>query len=308
MSLLKTAVGVPLIAREYAKAKEKGLAFARIPEPAVMTDSIGVKSYDEGGKKNMLPTYRVFARMLHSLLPRDVTVGHAPYRIADFGSGPANHLILLAQAFPGFSFLGSELSRSMVERANENIGRAAKAGAVGVQHTDCTMPFALPYFDASISLYLAHHLPDQAVATRLLQTMDAMAKRSITVVNPMLLVDFARPPTPKITDMVVKFVGSGIPSHDEDFRNSLNAAFSPAEWAEIITISGIRGLRLTVMAPPLEFLVAVYRSSSKAAGVALPIEYLPSYPQGIGPFSRFNLKLQQQALENGFAKAGFPGF
>lgn len=111
--------------------------------------------YDAVGRWLTVPLYRrvVADLALVGLVPSSL--------VTDLGTGPGRLVLQVADAFPGVTVEGVDLSPEMVARAERNASGHLVASRVRFRQGDVA---ALPYADASVDVVLStasmHHWPD----------------------------------------------------------------------------------------------------------------------------------------------------
>ncbi|MCL2345343.1 MAG: class I SAM-dependent methyltransferase [Desulfobulbus sp.] len=195
----------------------------RTPEPSlVMDDEDQVQAYVAAGRETgvMAPTY-VFhgANISDVIKPGD--------RVLDLACGPANQLALVARLNPDVSFVGIDLSPSMLAQAEALIA-AQELDNVSFQQGDitCLSAFADQSFDAVISTLSLHHLP----TTGMLAQTFAEAARVLRPNGGVYIMDFSRlKARSSIEYFAYQYVDRQPALFTQDYLNSLLAAFTLAE-------------------------------------------------------------------------------
>lgn len=197
----------------------------RILEPELMDDAARAAAYAGAD----------FAKSNQAFV--DGLAGALPARFAtvlDIGCGPADVDIRLARAVPGAVITAVDGSASMIALARD----AVRAAALGERITlrQATIPgLAFPPhgFDAVVAKDLLHHLPDPAV----------LWTEALRVGRPgglVYVMDLIRPDTPADAERIVTAVSGGEdPLLQEDFFNSLCAAFTPSEVRDQLETAGL---------------------------------------------------------------------
>jgi ubiquinone/menaquinone biosynthesis C-methylase UbiE len=201
----------------------------RVPEPELMDDEQQSIAYAQADFSRSNQFY------VDSLV-RDFP--HHLHAVVDIGCGPADVVIRLAKAAPRAAITAIDGSAPMIA-----LGRTA-ARAAGVDdrltllHTRIPgPPPASQSFDAVLSKDLLHHLPDPRV---LWNEVKRLGRPGAAV----YVMDLVRPDTEEAARAMVKEgAGSEHPILQQDFYNSLLAAFTPDEVRAQLAEAG---LRLTV--------------------------------------------------------------
>lgn len=129
----------------------------RVTEPdLVMDDPANVAAYVEAGREHavMAPVYLFHcANICEVIRPGDT--------VLDLACGPANQLAMVARLNPATNFIGYDLSKPMLEQAQELITRQGLSN-VTLRHGDITdlAGFGDASIDAVMSTMALHHLPD----------------------------------------------------------------------------------------------------------------------------------------------------
>jgi ubiquinone/menaquinone biosynthesis C-methylase UbiE len=163
---------------------------------------------------------------------------HHLHAVVDIGCGPADVVIRLAKAAPRAAITAIDGSAPMIA-----LGRTA-ARAAGVDDRLTLLHTRIPgpppesqSFDAVLSKDLLHHLPDPRV---LWNEVKRLGRPGAAV----YVMDLVRPDTEEAARAMVKEgAGSEHPILQQDFYNSLLAAFTPDEVRAQLAEAG---LRLTV--------------------------------------------------------------
>jgi len=201
----------------------------RVTEPELMDDEQQSIAYAEA---DFSTSNQLFVDSLVRDFPAHLS------SIVDIGCGPADVVIRLAKAAPRASITAIDGSGPMI-----SLGRAA-ARAAGVDdrltllHTRIPgPPPASRSFDAVLSKDLLHHLPDPRV---LWNEVKRLGRPGAAV----YVMDLVRPDSEDAARAMVKEgAGSEHPILQQDFYNSLLAAFTPDEVRQQ---AGDAGLDVTV--------------------------------------------------------------
>lgn len=199
----------------------------RTPEPSlVMDDPDQVDSFVQAGRETgvMAPTYLFnCANICDVIRPGD--------RVLDLACGPANQLALVARLNPQSSFVGVDLSESMLQQATDLV-QASRLENVSFQLGDITnlSAFDDASFEAVICTLSLHHLPDLDCLGRTFAEITRVLKPG----GGLYLVDFAR----LKSESSIRFFAY---QHEQrqprlftqDYYNSLRAAFSLGDFRQL---------------------------------------------------------------------------
>lgn len=305
---------VPAAARQWRRDVKSVNGFKRTHEPTELMGGKEANSYNDATQTSLVPVHRILTRMAYPLLP-DATMrprcGSNPL-VVDFGTGPAASHIVMARAMPSIHVLGLEASDDMVRIARRNIEIADVQGRMVVEEADCTTEQAVQKAGESkaslaTSVYLAHQFRDENGRTGLDKavTMLRLMARVTLPLGSILVLDFIRPPSEKVVEMVVEATGPGTVITDADYRNSLRAAFSLAEWRQIVVMSGVPDLQIAVCEGPLPLMLAVYKIGFAAREERMDTDVLPPRPP-LGLMDQLAAVVSENiVLAKGFRDGGF---
>lgn len=161
----------------------------------------------------------------------------------DLGCGPADIVIRFLRAYPGATCDALDGSRPMLELARQALDAQPEIAArVRLLHDVIPSDqLARGHYDLVISNSLLHHLPEPAVLWR---TVRETAKPGA----PVLIMDLMRPASPGWVEALVEsYVADESEILRTDFRNSLYAAFEPAEVSEQLAAAGLDSLEVAVV-------------------------------------------------------------
>jgi SAM-dependent methyltransferase len=161
----------------------------------------------------------------------------------DIGCGPADISIRFLRAYPNAYCDALDGSQPMLDLArialDEWPGVARRCRLICDRIPSESLPKA--HYDLVISNSLLHHLHDPRV---LWSTLRETAKPGALV----LVMDLMRPPSAGWVEALVSTYTDGEPEIlRSDFRNSLFAAFEPAEVAEQLAEAGLADLNVGVV-------------------------------------------------------------
>jgi len=181
----------------------------------------------------------LFIELLRRLVPGPL-IGA---RVLDLGCGPADIVIRFLEAYPGATCDALDGSRPMLELARNALAACPELAArVRLLHDVIPSDrLARGHYDLVLSNSLLHHLPDPAV---LWQTLRETAKPGA----PVLVMDLMRPASPGWVEALVEAYAATEPEIlRTDFRNSLYAAFEPAEVSAQLAAAGLDCLEVAVV-------------------------------------------------------------
>lgn len=221
----------------------------RIPEPdLVMEDAAQVEAYMRAGREDGFFAHIYFFHALQAapvICPGD--------RVVDLACGPANQLVLMARMHPEARFIGVDASETMLAQAAATVQRCHLHN-VELLHGDMTK---LQHFedgsaDVVVSTMSLHHLPDVV-------SLQATCREIRRVLKPgggLYLVDFGRLKRAGTRNFFSRDRAEMQPAlFSQDFRHSMQAAFSFAELAEACAVLGPDiEIHRTLIAP---FMVAI---------------------------------------------------
>ena len=157
--------------------------------------------------------------------------------MVDLGCGPGDIAVRFARALPGFTITAVDGAPPMVALAQQAVKAAGVEDRVHVRHARLPMlPLPLQSFDAIVSNSLVHHMPDPYVFWN---EVVRLGRPGATV----LIMDLFRPESPaRAREIVEKYAASEAKVMQDDFYNSLCAAFTLREIRSQIRSRGLGGL------------------------------------------------------------------
>ena len=208
----------------------------RRPEPELMDGAEQARAYAEADFSE--PNSR-FLELLGQLVPGRLEGS----RVLDLGCGPGDIPIRLLTAHPSATCDAVDGAPAMLEHA-----RAALARLPGIADRCRLLCHTLPcpelpaaHYDLILSNSLLHHLHDPRV---LWDTVKETARPGAAV----LVMDLMRPASAGWAEALVEtYAAAAPPVLKNDFRNSLFAAFEPAEVAEQLREAGLDALEVRVV-------------------------------------------------------------
>jgi ubiquinone/menaquinone biosynthesis C-methylase UbiE len=163
-------------------------------------------------------------------------------KILDLGCGPADIPLRFARHYPQCSVVGVDGADRMLEFGRKNIAAQGLDKRVKLIHG--SLPHVdLPknHFSTIISNSLLHHLHDPLV---LWQAISFCGKKNAAV----LVMDLFRPSsTTAAARIVSKYASSEPKILQDDFYNSLLAAYSPSEVREQLERAGLNNLKVSLI-------------------------------------------------------------
>jgi SAM-dependent methyltransferase len=220
----------------------------RLPEPELMDDALQARAY--AAADFSATDQALVDTLLAHLGPRSSQAPGRRERLVDLGCGPGNISFRLAAAFPEATVLGLDGAAAMLELAGQRRQGGPDQWPGLLFHQACLPlePGALealpapwrPPFTALVSNSLLHHLHDPQVLWRSL--LELGEPGALVVVR-----DLRRPIDDAALENLVERHAAGAPAVlRRDYRQSLRAAFRPAEVEEQLEVAGLR--QLTVQA------------------------------------------------------------
>ncbi|WP_295884096.1 class I SAM-dependent methyltransferase [uncultured Thiohalocapsa sp.] len=202
----------------------------RRPEPELMDGPEQARAYAEA---DFSEPNELFLRLLTELAPGDLD----GCRALDLGCGPADIVIRLLRRWPRLHCDALDGSQAMLDLA-----RAAIDALPDVVARARLLCDKLPSgriepgaYDLILSNSLLHHLHEPQVLWR---SIRAAAKPGALV----LVMDLTRPASAGQAAALVETYAADAPEVlKQDFRNSLHAAFEPAEVTEQLRAAGLAG-------------------------------------------------------------------
>lgn len=199
----------------------------RTPEPvSVLRDADHVAEYDRVMETKLAVSYAIAVEVIYRARP--VPFGG---RGLDVACGPGHLSINMAKELKLDRATGVDLSAPMVEVAR---GNAARMGMdrVSFQTGDAASltGFGDSEFELVTMMDAAHHLHSLEHVGQVLEEMDRVACPEGLLV----VMDVVRLRSRKLTDTYVELLANdyaqrGLPNFLEDFRNSMFAAWTPAQ-------------------------------------------------------------------------------
>jgi ubiquinone/menaquinone biosynthesis C-methylase UbiE len=155
--------------------------------------------------------------------------------VVDLGTGPGDVMIRLAKASPKLAITAVDGSEPMIRIARSAVQVQALEQRITLL---CARLPNLPLpefgFDVVLSKDLLHHLPDPGV-------LWAEARRLVKAGGVICVMDLFRPGTlGEVKRLVQEVTGKEDPMLQEDFFNSLCAAFTPEEVTDQIRRAGLK--------------------------------------------------------------------
>lgn len=205
---------------------------SRVLEPEAIESLEAARTVDQIVRKYLHILHAGFVETALNFSPE---VG----RVLEIGTGTGHILIQMAKHNPHLSMVGIDLSANMLAVARDNARRGGVADRIEFLVGDGKqLPFPPASFDAVLCHNVLHHLPDPL----LLVAQIARVARADAAI---LIRDLLRPSRPLIPFLVHTV---GLPydrAMKAQFRASLKAALSKAEWAELFAKANVPGARLT---------------------------------------------------------------
>ena len=162
-------------------------------------------------------------------------------RMIDLGCGPGDIVIRMARAFPDWHITGLDAGANMLSCAEQRLAAEGNCHNVAFRHSylpDDTLEANA--WQALISNSLLHHLPDPLV---LWQSIGQLAAPGAAI----QVMDLFRPESEGDAIHLVDHYSGGEPEVlQEDFYNSLLAAYTVDEIAAQLTQAGLLGLKVAM--------------------------------------------------------------
>lgn len=208
----------------------------RQPEPELMDSLAQVDAY---ASADFVASDQAFVeRLLARLQPLPDSGA-----LLDLGCGPASISIHAARLMPGWEITALDAGPNMLAQARRNLAQAPAALRARVHLQQAHLPaHALTQrFAVIISNSLLHHLPDPAVLWQSVRELaDAGAMLQI--------MDLFRPHSAQqLEQLVATYAGDAPDLLQQDFRNSLRAAYTVAEIREQLLAAGLGHLQVATI-------------------------------------------------------------
>jgi trans-aconitate methyltransferase len=160
-------------------------------------------------------------------------------RMIDLGCGPGDIVVRMAQAFPAWHITGLDAGKNMLSLAEQRLASEDNCSNVAFRQAylpDATLEGGA--YQGLISNSLLHHLPDPLV---LWQSMRQLAAPGAAI----QVMDLFRPENESAAVQLVDQYSGGEPEVlQEDFYNSLLAAYTVDEIAAQLVQAGLQGLKV----------------------------------------------------------------
>ncbi|MAE27673.1 MAG: class I SAM-dependent methyltransferase [Planctomycetota bacterium] len=159
----------------------------------------------------------------------------------DIGVGPGHLPLLLCAACPAVSVIGIDLSKHMLAAAERHRSPSPFADRIEYRLADAKgLPFSTGQFDAVYSNTILHHIP--APLPFLTE-----ARRVLKPGGCLLIRDLFRPTSPQAADaLAMLHAGQATEYQRQLFRDSLGAAFTPAELRALADEAGLGDAELVI--------------------------------------------------------------
>jgi 2-polyprenyl-3-methyl-5-hydroxy-6-metoxy-1,4-benzoquinol methylase len=155
----------------------------------------------------------------------------------DIGAGPGHVAVSLAQRAPGLRVLAVDLAESMLERARAYVERSGVRERVLVARLDAKKTgLAAGSFDLVLSNSLVHHIPSPV-------SFFAEVARLASANAAILIKDLHRPASDvEHRELVARYASDCSPRQRELFSDSLRAALTVGEVADMCSLAGLHGV------------------------------------------------------------------
>lgn len=219
---------LPLIIRQ----NWGGQVLKRTPEPHRVTDQAdNVIQYDRVMETKLAISYAIAVETIYRA--RTSPLGG---RALDICCGPGHLAITLARELKLDELIGVDLSEPMVQVAASN-ARERGLPQVSFRTGDATqlVDFANDHFDLTTMMDAAHHMSNIEVLRKVLEEMDRVTRPDGLVV----VMDLVRLRTRELTENYIgllahDYIERGLPNFLQDFRDSMYAAWTPAEMVAAV--------------------------------------------------------------------------
>jgi ubiquinone/menaquinone biosynthesis C-methylase UbiE len=206
----------------------------RIPESELMDNDEQARAYADA---DFSEPHNAFVEYFKKRFP-NFSEGH----VLDLGCGPADVTMRFARFFPGTRITGVDGANAMLDIGIKDLE------AQGLAHQITLKKYTLPdnrlqklTFDAIISNSLLHHLTEPET---MWQTIRSCSKSCA----PILVMDLLRPESiDTVRELVKQYASDASPLLQEDFYNSLLAAYRVEEIRQQLNTSGLHYLETEVV-------------------------------------------------------------
>jgi ubiquinone/menaquinone biosynthesis C-methylase UbiE len=236
--------------------------FARQPEPMVMDEAAQVSAYADSGRQH--DGVMAVSNLFHAAHATTAIFGAK--KVIDLGCGPATQLVRIARLNPETHFVGVELAHNMIESARTFI-RDQGVTNIEIVEGDITRldGIADQSVDGIVSTMTLHHLPGLGHLRECFQQIRRVMKPNSGI----YLADFGRFKSLNTVYFFAHMHEKTLPTEVvQDYEYSLKAAFSPAEYREIVDtmIPGSAAVHATFLAP---FMVIIKSKTNRVTDPAL---------------------------------------
>jgi ubiquinone/menaquinone biosynthesis C-methylase UbiE len=204
----------------------------RILEPELMDTQEEATEYDA---MDFREVNHAFAREVIELVSNRTE----PLKLLDVGTGTARIPILISQQRPQWQIKAIDMAGSMLEIGQKNVADAGLEKQIILEFVDAKqMPYPDANFDLVISNSLVHHLPNP------LSFFQEIA-RVLKPKGAILIRDLIRPESESIMNAIVDEIGLEYDDRQKQlFRDSLHAAFTLDEIAELIQAADLQDVKI----------------------------------------------------------------
>lgn len=199
---------------------------ARVLEPEVMDTAEEAADYDAMDHSTV---NRVFVDDFVAAMLRGLTPTGSGSRVLDVGTGTALIPIELASRQIGYRITGIDLADEMLKLGRSNVERAGYSDCIRLELVDAKrMPYPDGTFDAVMSNSIVHHIPEPRGAVT--EMWRVLRPGGLLFVR-----DLLRPQTSdEVERIVTTYAGNESPRQQQLFRQSLHAALTVEEVAELL--------------------------------------------------------------------------
>uniref|UniRef100_A0A7C4QQ83 Class I SAM-dependent methyltransferase n=1 Tax=Schlesneria paludicola TaxID=360056 RepID=A0A7C4QQ83_9PLAN len=203
----------------------------RILEPEVMDTAAEAADYNAMDHRQV---NRCFVDDLLAALPRAVPPADGIWRVFDAGTGTALIPLELAAREIPIRITAADAAGHMLRLAQENVTRAGRGQVIYCVHRDCKhLPEADATFEVVMSNSIIHHIPQPVHVLR-------ECWRILRPGGLLFFRDLLRPPDETTLEELVRLYAGEANRHQRQmFRNSLHAALTVAEVADLLDQLGL---------------------------------------------------------------------
>lgn len=280
----------------------------RTIEPHAVTDnSEAVEDYDLAAQSALAVLYAVYLKLLKGVL-----INRKPRISAlDLACGPAVFTSLMAKYFKLNSVTGLDLSLPMLDKANKrfaNLQLPCEYSFYRQSITDLSH-FTNGSFDFVTFMDAAHHLPELADVKKVFKEAERVCSQEGVIFIP----DLVRPKSEPILKYYYNWaseqnIKKGLLAQNEDFYNSLHAAWTRDELASAIPVDtqknwfhlyprGFQYVQVLIGLPKTETKFSLHENIDDWV-----CEFLPQHNLSLWKSAQFGLRFFQCEVPNAGAE------